>query len=222
MPESFAPAVETALARKVGHPQPFSDDELADVESLFVKNTDDLGGLTRLPALRVLIVRGYGRTDLTQVTGLPDLSSLTAEFSAVVDVSVLPQLATNTLVLSCNAIEDLRPALQLRQADLDIDVRGNPLSELSYRQVVPALRERGAKVEVSEERVWLLTRRLYSLGIPFDYYLAPDGNRLCRPGLAFTPHPTWAHPKIDPDDLERLLNTDLESVHALFEREDLF
>jgi hypothetical protein len=221
MSDAFAPAVEAALSKKIGHPPPFTDEELMEVESLVVKNTADLSGLTQLTALRVLILRGYGGTNLAPLAGLPDLSSLTVEFSVISDLSVLPQLPVHTLILRCNNIEDLRPLLEIRGRDLEIDVRGNPLSEVSYREIAPALREHGAKVEVSGEREWRLTRRLHSMGLPFGYYDSKEGFRLCRPGLEFTPYPEWDHPRIAPDELERMLDTDPASVHTLFEREDL-
>ncbi|MFE4656874.1 hypothetical protein ACFRFJ_09330 [Streptomyces hydrogenans] len=216
--QTLEPQVEKAVQRRLQKNPPFTDDDLAQLDVLAVVFPRDLSDLTRFPMLRTLHVVGYGGRDLAPLTDHPCLASLSMEFSALADVSALRTLPMiRRLLLPLNAIEDvsvLRSGLpRLREVDLT----GNPLSEKSYRTVIPELRQRIEEtVAVSDEREWQITRKLYAAGLPFDYFRRGDTYLLCRPGLAFTDTPDAGHAVIGPDELEAVLQRGVDEVHKLF------
>ena len=212
------PAVERGIELTLQRPGPYTDADLTELESLPVRGPRDLSSLARFTGLRVLLLIGYVGRDLSVLAEHPALENVTVEFSAVADVDALATVRTlSRIYLRANAIEDvsaLRTGLpRLREVDLT----GNPLSEESYRKVVPELRERAREtVTVSGEREWLITRRLYAAGIPFDYFRKGSSYRLCRPGLDYTDMPQANHARIEPDELEAILDRDPARVHDLF------
>lgn len=215
------PQVEEAVQRRLQRDPPFSDDDIAQLDTLAVLFPRELGDLARFPMLRTLHVVGYGGRDLSALAGHPRLASLSMRFSALSDVSALPTLPKiRRLQLPLNAIEDLT-ALRSELPKLrEVVLTGNPLSEESYREVVPELRQRVTEtVTVSEEREWQITRRLYAAGVPFDYFRQGDTYLLCRPGLEFTDTPDAGHAEIGPDELEAVLRRGPEEVHKLFTRQ---
>ncbi|MFE1268268.1 hypothetical protein [Streptomyces sp. NPDC058758] len=217
---TLEPQVERAVQRRLQKPPPFTDDDLAQLEGLAVVFPHDLSDLARFPMLRTLRVVGYGGRDLASLTGHPHLSSLSMEFSALVDVSVVRTLPMiRRLLLPRNAIEDISALRSGLPRLREVDLTGNPLSEESYRTVIPELRQRIEEAAaVSEEREWQITRRLYAAGVPFDYFRKGGKYFLCRPGLAFTDTPDAGHAEIAPDELEAVLRRGADEVHKLFAR----
>ncbi|WP_405614826.1 hypothetical protein [Streptomyces sp. NBC_01508] len=215
------PQVEQAVIRELRRYPPFSDDDIADVDALAVLFPRDLGDLARFPMLRTLHVVGYGGRDLAALAGHPRLASLSMRFSALADVSAVLTLPTiRRLKLPLNAIEDITALRSGLPKLREVDLTGNPLSEESYRELVPELRQRVREtVTVSREREWQITRKLHAAGVPFDYFRQGDTYLLCRPGLAFTNTPDAAHAEIGPAELEAVLRRGANEVHKLFTRE---
>ncbi|QXE33808.1 hypothetical protein KQY30_05385 [Streptomyces sp. GMY02] len=214
------PQVERAVQRRLQRNPPFSNDDLAQIDTLAVLFPRDLGDLARFPMLKSLHVVGYGGRDLAALAGHPRLAALSMEFSALADISAVRTLPTiRSLQLPLNSIEDIT-ALRFELPKLyEVVLTGNPLSEESYHEVVPELRQRGTEiVTVSEEREWQITRKLYAAGVPFDYFRRGDTYLLCRPGLEFTDKPSAAHAEIGPEELEAVLRRGPEEVHKLFDR----
>ncbi|MGX1542746.1 hypothetical protein [Streptomyces adustus] len=217
---ALEPQLERAVQRRLQRNPPFSDDDLAQLDTLAVLFPRDLSDLARFPMLRTLHVVGYGGRDLSALAGQPRLATLSMEFSALADVSAVQTLPMiRRLKLPLNAIEDITALRSGLPKLREVVLTGNPLSEESYREVVPELRQRVREtVTVSEEREWQITRKLYAAGVPFDYFRRGDVYLLCRPGLAFTDTPDAGHAEIGPDELEAVLERGPEEVHKLFAR----
>ncbi|MEH0573805.1 MULTISPECIES: hypothetical protein [Streptomyces] len=215
------PQVEEAVQRRLQRNPPYSDDDLAQLDTLAVLFPRDLGDLARFPMLKTLRVVGYPGRDLAALAGHPQLASLSVRFSALADVSAVQTLPMiRRLKLPLNAIEDISALRSGLPKLREVDLTGNPLSEESYRELVPELRQRVREtVTVSEEREWQITRKLYAAGVPFDYFRQGNTYLLCRPGLEFTDKPNASHAEIGPDELEAVLQRGPEEVHKLFARE---
>lgn len=72
------------------------------------------------------------------------------------------------LELPLNATEDITALRSGLPKLREVDLTGNPLSEGSYSEVVPELRQLSETVTVCEEREWQITRKLHTAGVPFD------------------------------------------------------
>ncbi|WP_318200118.1 hypothetical protein [Streptomyces sp. SCL15-4] len=211
------PAIAGAISLKVGHPEPFEDEELGNIMTLGVPHARGISGLERCSSLQVLVLVGYGAGELPDLGRFPDLSSLKVSDSDLRDIgSVHEASALLSLNLERSLVSDVSPALECAGLRW-IDVTGNPLSDVSYREVLPELRARGVDVRASQEREWSLTRALHEAGLPFAYYLHGDRHRLSRPGLTRTGSPEGGHIGIPPDELEHLLATSPEDIEPLFD-----
>ncbi|RST08516.1 hypothetical protein E2C00_19645 [Streptomyces sp. WAC05374] len=211
------PAIARAISLEVGHPEPFADDELDTIVTLGVLHARSISGLERCPSLRVLVLSGYGAGDLPDLGRFSDLSSVTVSDS---DLRDLRLVHTATSLLSLNVerslVSDISPTVECAGLGW-LDVTGNPLSDESYREVLPELRAKGVDVRASEEREWSLTRALHDAGLPFAYCLHGDHHRLSRPGLTRTGNPEGGHISISPEELEHLLATSPEDIEPLFD-----
>ncbi|RGC65802.1 Leucine Rich repeats (2 copies) [Micromonospora sp. MW-13] len=209
-------AVERALQLQLQQAPPFSEQALASVERLGVLRPVDITDLARLTNLRTLILVGYGGQDLSPLAGLP-IVSLEIEVSAARGLEVIADLPTlRILRAKNNAISDIDVLNEGEHRFVEIDLTGNPLSDRGFREVVPQLHDRVPELRVSGEREWSLTRRLYAAGLPFDYYRDENGYWLCRPGLRYTDFPNADHLKIDPEEIEAILDRDPATIPAMF------
>lgn len=211
------PAVTRAIRFELGHPEPFRDEELDTITNLGVLNARSISGLARCRSLRVLVLSGYGAGELPDLSGFTALSSLKVSDSDLHDVGsarTAPSLLT--LNVECSLVSDISTTLECTRLGW-LDVTGNPLSDVSYREIVPALRDKGVDVRVSAEREWSLTRALHAAGLPFAYYVHGDDHLLSRPGLTHTDTPEGGHISISPQELERLLATSPEDIEPLFD-----
>ncbi|HEX4813504.1 MAG TPA: hypothetical protein VFV66_12215 [Nonomuraea sp.] len=210
------PDIEKAIHLQLQRDPPFTEQDLAAVETLPVLRATDISDLARLTGLRALVLVGYGGRDLKPLAGLP-IVALDVEVSAVCDLTVVAELPElECLCARNNAIEDIDVLAMGGRDFMEVDLTGNPLSDHAYHEVVPVLRERVPDLRVSDTREWRLTRRLYAAGLPFDYYRKGEGYWLCRPGLEHTPYPNADHLKIEPGELEALLDGDPSEIPGLF------
>ncbi|TMR92825.1 hypothetical protein [Nonomuraea basaltis] len=210
------PAIERAVQLQLQRDPPFTEQDLAAVEGVPVLSATDISDLARLTGLRVLRLIGYSGRDLKPLAGLP-IANLTVEVSAVSDLTVVAELPKlQRLTARNNAITEIDVLTAGERHFRELDLTGNPLSDHAYHQVVPVLRERVPQLRVSEEREWRLTRRLYAADLPFDYYRDDEGHWLCRPGLEHTAYPDADHLKIEPDELEELLDRAPSEIPGLF------
>ncbi|MFE7461876.1 hypothetical protein [Streptomyces sp. NPDC057554] len=213
------PAVQTALKRHLGHAAPFSEKELSSVEDLHVRHARSLFGLNRCSNLEVLTVVGCDAAiDLADVIMIERLRSLNVRDSGLNSLDTLAERPWTT-TLSCyiprNCITDVTPLTRIPRLQ-NADLTGNPLSEHSYRKVVPALREQGTRVLISDELEWKLTRHLHEQGVPVSCYKKKDAFALCRPGMKLTEFPDFGHVEIQEKEVESLLHGNPESALRFF------
>ncbi|MEV6345897.1 hypothetical protein [Actinoplanes sp. NPDC051851] len=213
------PAVIEAIEHQLQKGEPFSDGELASIDVLAVVFPASLAGIERISGLQTLVILGYGGRSLDVLAGL-GLGVLDVRVSSVDSLDVVTQLPQlRTLSVNNCAVEEIDVLADGEHIVDELDLTGNPLSDRAYNDVLPRLRERISESLVfSGEREWRLTRRLYAAGLPFDYYYhrRAGGYRLCRPGLAYTSAPDADHLRIEPDDLEAILDRNPSELLGMF------
>jgi Leucine-rich repeat (LRR) protein len=211
------PAITRAITLEVGHPEPFRDDELDNIANLGVLNARSISGLERCRSLQVLVLTGYGASDLPDLGGFSDLSSIEVSDSDLRDIgSVRTPPSLLMLSVARSFVSDISATLECTELSW-LDVTGNPLSDVSYREILPELRDKGVDVRASDEGEWSLTRALHEAGLPFAYYVHGGRHRLSRPGLTRTNTPEGGHIGITPQELEHLLETSPEDIEPLFD-----
>lgn len=183
--------VAEAVADAVGHGPPFGAAELAAIEALHVLRARDIGVLAACTRLRRLILDQSEVTSLAALSGLPALARINASYNALRDIAAVRDLPEITTVrVNANLIEDIEPLLGL---DLqEVAVIGNPLSERSFREVLPLLRTTSTRlyrvpprVIASDEEQWGLTRELQARGFDAVFVHSEQTPRtfVLRPGL---------------------------------------
>ncbi|MGW5927214.1 hypothetical protein ACWF2L_13315 [Streptomyces anulatus] len=217
MEELEDPALQKALERHLKHPAPFTEEELSSVENLHVRHARSLFGLNQCSNLQLLIAVGCDASiDLADVIRLERLTCLIVRDSGVNNLDALDDRSwTTTLSFYTprNCITDAAPLARIPRLQ-DADLTGNPLSEHSYRKVVPALRERGTRVLVSGELEWKVTRHLHEQGIPVSCYKKKDASAftLCRPGLNLDKSPECGHVDLQEREVHSLCASLAEAV----------
>ncbi|MEW2065925.1 hypothetical protein [Streptomyces sp. NPDC007346] len=220
MSATLDPALRKSLERAVGHDEPFTDEECKNVTDLHVRHARSLYGLRKFGGLEVLTLVACDPVDLSQAAGLKMLSSLNVRDSGLRSVADIPGLPLISCYAPRNFITDITPLMGASRLS-NLDLTGNPLSEHSYRELVPRLAEEGCRVLVSDELEWKLTHHLHKQGVPVSCYRKREDYRLCRPGLEITDSPEYAHPVIQRSDVTSLLSGDPHRVHIYFEDEGL-
>ena len=118
-----------------------------DLAGNSISDVSPLSGLTDLESLSVF---GNSVSDVSPLSGLTNLISLDLAGNSISDVSPLLGLTNlESLNLRNNSISDLSPLLThtlLAPGDT-VDVRGNPLSNMSINSHIPALVDRGVTVK---------------------------------------------------------------------------
>jgi Leucine-rich repeat (LRR) protein len=215
------PAVAEAITRETGLSHPLPAETLEEINYLHVSYSRSLVSLSELRGLEILQLIGCDPVDLTQLGTLPEIVTIVAKFSNLESLSGIEKFPSLTrLTIEMNQIRDLDPLLQCPKLR-HLAVQGNPLSETSYREIVPQLQEKGIRVSFSDEPDWRMTIELQRRGFPYCFYKAHDGTRICRPGLALTDLPDLSHPIVSRKELTKLLGQSPEEVPGLFERKDL-
>ena len=113
-------------------------------------NITDISPVVGLTNLTWLLLGGNNISDISGLAGLTNLTGLSLYNNNISDISAVTELTNlTTLWLSDNNISDLLPLVQntgLGTGDT-VDVRRNPLNELSIQNHIPALQDRGVTVE---------------------------------------------------------------------------
>jgi len=111
-----------------------------------IKNISPVENLTNLD---VLYLNWNQIEDISCLFKLKKLVRLYLDGNRVKDISVLEGLTGLNFVILCdNLIEDIKPLVDnigINQGDL-VDVSGNPLNEVSRKEYIPILRNRGVHV----------------------------------------------------------------------------
>lgn len=218
------PALQKALERRLGHPAPFTEEELGGVVDLHVWHARSLFGLDRCSDLQLLIAIGCDAAiDLAHLVRLENLKCLIVRDSGLNTLDALNGNSWTTplsFYTPRNCITDATPLTRIPQLQ-NADLTGNPLSEHSYRNVVPALRERGTRVLTSGELEWKVTRQLHEQGIPVSCYKKKGASTftLCRPGPELTDSPEYGHVSLQQKEVESLLTGNPEGVLRFFPEE---
>ncbi len=130
-------------------------------------NITDISPLARLNNLTVLVLAVNSITDISPLAGLTNLRLLDLGENSISDISALAGLFNLTeLWIGNNSISDISPLVTntgLRNGD-KLNLRGNPLSDLSFNSYIPTLQSRGVNVE------------LYSTAVQSDAVSIPDPN----------------------------------------------
>ena len=128
---------------------------LTNLNGLYLDNNNiaDISALSGLIHLRALGLGGNRISDISALSSLIQLKRLRLGRNSVSDISALSSLTQLTeLSLDRNNISDLSPLVAntgLGAGDT-VDVRGNPLSELSMKTHIPALQRRGVEVKFDD------------------------------------------------------------------------
>ena len=110
----------------------------------------DLGGIEQLTQLEVLDLYGNEIRDLSPLAGLKRLRYLDLGSNRVEEVSPLASLkGLRVLLLADNQVTEVT-ALAGLDSLKNVDLTGNPLTEDAVDAQVPALRERGVTVDMTE------------------------------------------------------------------------
>ncbi len=119
--------------------------------SLPSNNISDLSPLAGLTNLGYLSLDDNAISDISPLAGLTSLGRLHLSGNAISDISALAGLINlESLILDHNNITDLSPLIEnmgLEGDEDDVNVDGNPLSALSIEAYIPALRNRGVRVD---------------------------------------------------------------------------
>ncbi|MFC5150361.1 hypothetical protein [Streptomyces amakusaensis] len=210
------PAVDQAIRRAVGHGLPVTEEERESVDSLNLRNAKEITDLGLFTSLQRLIITGSDPVSVGHFSMIEGLRTLTLEDSGFSDLSGIESLSLLSLAIPRNWVTDISPVLNMSTL-LQIDVTGNPLSEHSWRHVIPAMRDSGCRVKASGELEWRLTVHLHSAGVRISCYKNSEDYRLCRPGLGLTDLPQYAHPIVSLEDVRELLAGDPSAAHRYFE-----
>ncbi len=120
--------------------------------NLYTNEISDLSPLSGLTGLRWLSLSNNLIWDISALSGLTDLRGLALNVNAVSDLSLLSgMIHMERLNIQDCDITDLSPLVEnvgLRGEKDYIDVRDNPLSDVSINTHIPALRERGVRVRL--------------------------------------------------------------------------
>ena len=113
----------------------------------------DISPLESLTSLRILDLEVNRITDISPLENLTSLRTLNLRHNRITDISPLENLTSlRTLNLRHNRITDISPLVAnsgLGRGD-SVDLRNNPLSELSLGTHIPELRQRGVEVKFDE------------------------------------------------------------------------
>ena len=144
------------------HIQSISVSDLSPLESLtnlqilylgFTASPYDLSTLQNFSALRELYLTLAHASDISPLEDLTNLRILDLSANRITDISPLENLTSlRTLNLRHNRITDISPLVAnggLGSGD-SVDLRGNPLSELSLGTHIPELRRRGVEVKFDD------------------------------------------------------------------------
>ena len=126
--------------------------DAAELVSLTAKDRgiSDLGGIEQLTRLEVLDLYGNEIRDLSPLAELRRLRYLDLGSNRVEEVTALASLKSlQVLLLGDNKVTDVSALAGLDSLQ-SVDLVGNPLSEAAVDAQVPALRERGVTVDMTE------------------------------------------------------------------------
>ena len=146
-------AIEKALRKAPGTAITVADMETLNALYALNENITNLTGLEAAINLTVLDLRDNPISDISLLAGLTNLTLLRLDSNSISDISPFAELTKLTeLYLQNNSISDLSPLVQntgLGNGD-EVNVKGNPLSPLSFNTYIPTLQSRGVTIEFDD------------------------------------------------------------------------
>ena len=180
-----------AIEKAVGHPAPFSGDELAAITELRVQHARDLSGLQHCTGLRGLELTACDVGTLRDVAGCRRLAWLHVLGCPIEDATPLAGHASlEEIRISFCFLRDLTPLTEIAQLRRGQFI-GNPLTSSSWHDLRPRWRRtrtahtrRVRLLEFGPEDAWEATRRMWERQVKLSFGLL-DGWRpaLIRPGI---------------------------------------
>ncbi len=159
--EMIGEGVHRWLSYETRHEPPYSAEELGAIEMLIVHKEENWDVLKYCHGITSLTIETSQFPSLEPLETLSKLERLEVTQSTLRDLSNIGLFsALHVATLDFNLIEDASPLLEL-EGICSIGLSGNPLSEKSYYEVVPALREDGKGVYVDDEEIWRLCRDIH-------------------------------------------------------------
>lgn len=181
--ESGDPACLSALTKQLGHEPPFSEEELAAIESLTVVHAQDLSLLEACPGLRHLRViasevDSFGFCE--PLTELAHLEILASKVGSMAGASQCPKLDRVDVLYT--SIEDAAEVLGIGKFRRGTLI-GNPWDGGSWTYLQNETSRSYMFVELPSEHDWKLTRRLWKKEEACCGPVADSAHFLVRPGL---------------------------------------
>ncbi len=179
MVEFRDPGLTESIARDIGAPPPFRKETLEQIDLLIVERARSLEGICTLKNLKKLSVVKTPLKTLSFLQQCRQLKRLTVRESLLEDISETRLLSVcNTFEFIRSRVRDLTPLLDA-ESGMIFNLRGNPLSDESYRDILPRLEEGALEVTFDTEDIWQLNRRLDEQGVPAAFSAHhEDGHRL--------------------------------------------
>ncbi|MFE4590790.1 hypothetical protein [Streptomyces laurentii] len=211
------PVVLEAIQGKLDGGVEANREQLRSIDVLTINHARSLEGVEMCENLRILVLAGCELASLGKISGLGSLGMLMISDSVIASIEGMGGLNVHTVHAERSEVLDLSPLLRCSGL-VDVQLGGTALSEDSYRRVIPGLEEGGCDVTPPDDTERELTSKLREWGLRVNCYRQGNAYRICRPGLMLTGTPEVNHPKVDPDGLKEMVNSDPERVHALFSR----
>jgi hypothetical protein len=192
-----------SLERKMGHPPPWSSDELESVKATILgEGRRSLPWLKRLPGLRSVKIGEWQQPVLDDLRSTSKLRRLALWDCTDVDITPLPEVAPNLnhVELRQCYVHDLTPLLRLPKLR-SINLDGLPMSEDSWHRVVPELLARGiphvGNYPMMTDDEWRIMHTLAQRGLLLSVYRGAWGNAGIKAVGNATAYPTIVFHKLD-------------------------
>ena len=196
---------------------PFSEEKLRGSRWLIVSSrVRSVEDLVHLPNLKKLKLQWSCAQNYSAIgKACPKLDHIDLRFSTVREVGFAggcPQLKHFWLVF--NHVEDLTPLLDHPNLEnMSLDIRGNPLTDESFYEVLPRLEERLRGLQAPYESVWKLQRRMWEEGHRASYAGYRGYSLVVQPLACELDEEVQF--RIKPDELERELSVDGADIEEI-------
>src|SRR5690554_675947 len=179
-------ALRRWLKYKLHHEPPYEPDELVDIKKVLVRYEKTWQPYGNFVSLDWLSIEQGLLDSLMPFLPLKHLRTLTIKQSTLANIAGIGELTKlHKVNFAFNLIKDISPLLDLPELYW-LDLRGNPLSENSYYEIVPQLLNNEVHPDVDDEETWRLCceihRRDPRAAYGGDGYTTP---RLVVPELQF-------------------------------------
>jgi hypothetical protein len=201
-------SVEAALGRVVGHPGPFTDDELGTVRELTVGPAGDLGALTRCKNLRRLTVVGSELDAVPALAGLEHVRLIASRVGSLAGLLDCPALRRRDLLFSTGPAGGL---LSANDDEVLLAAHGGTVAGVPHSRTVAGclaeLIDHASEYERAQcVRLWRRTGAVFGAGV------------LVRPGRPVSPGRAFDGVRLSAADLERELDDPGFSLPGVFRR----